>query len=623
MTKLDPILSAEEAHLYRRLADVFFAPFTPEGNRCGFKVRTYQLGDHAPIAAFHDHYTRQSALSRAATKLYKEGAFDKLVISSGDIQTGLPAIGVINLMRMTSPQKLGMSFLKNTIIDPSSIHTGTDLDIALRYARLNGQPNIEGKYEVLMIARPWHALRGALTAKKKQSTADADFEPIFYLSSYAGASSAYFAKSPETLCWMWSELSNRVDAGIPKNDSIEACQKAANAPVAALPGYEATELTQLREDLESYLLSKEINPGHYARLGQQPDKLRPEVRGFESISRIKKAGLLANFAKNLTACVPEHPLSVASFAFDPADDKLWNEHLPGLRRAGVNAIVAVPSALGLKGWQFAERDPELLQEIRRRYNKAGIDIVGMQSIGLNGYSIFSQNPDDHERLQAHITSLCKTANILGVKNLNFGAGNNRDYDRDLAELDPGVFDGIISRFRSVANIAKEHNVTFALEPVAHIYGGNYGRSATSCIDIADKVGHPNFKIQLDTFAAHSASDNIQNLESKTDRIAVIELSTALLGGLYQDGPNGVDNTSYIEMAVQHNIPINIEVKARPTVNDKGRPAISSVGSMEDLLNSTIIVRAALSAALLRKASVPAPSRAYPHPPLSLVEAGNW
>ena len=595
----DPSLTPAERALYERLTDVFFAPFTV-GNKTGFKVKTYQLGEHYPLAAFQDAYPRQGALAREAVKLNRAGAFDKLLIGSGDVKTGLPPIGIVNLLRITSPQKLGMDALSRMIIDPSSIHTGTDIDIALNYARKLGLPTADGKHEILIIARPWHALRGALTAMKKQQLGAADLAPAFHLATYAGVSSGYFARSPETLSWMWSELSGRINAGLPQDDSAAAVAQAAAAPVAALPGYSHVKLARLRNDLATYLASQGIDPQTYARATPLPGVIGKDP-GTDYVRRAQRSGLLRKFASSLTAAVPSvTPLSVSTFSFNPTDADLWEKQIPMLKATGVAAIVAVPSALGLKSWADPAATPDYLAAVKKRYADAGITINSMQSIGLPNYTLFSDKLDDHARFTAHIESLCKIATTLGVQTLNFGAANNRSFMGDTTAVTPLRRDAVTEHLTAVAAIAERHGVTFALEPIAPIYGGNYGSSMQECLAIAQQIDSPNFKVLLDTYAAHANGDKIADIEPAIRYISQIELSAPLLGTLYGDGPDSVDNTAYIELAVRHRLPINIEVKAALASGASGKPAMAPVASMSDLVNSAIITRAAITAASLRQ-----------------------
>lgn len=114
-------------------------------------------------------------------------------------------------------------------------------------------------------------------------------------------------------------------------------------------------------------------------------------------------------------------------------------------------------------------------------------ISSFQSVLYNtGIRIY----EDPDAFVMHYRKVSKLCNAHGVRSVVFGSPNQR-------HVIPGV--DIVPYFKKIADISREHSVTFCIEPNSKKYGCTWLTKVSEVIDFLDKVDEPDIiKLNLDT-----------------------------------------------------------------------------------------------------------------------------
>ena len=185
-------------------------------------------------------------------------------------------------------------------------------------------------------------------------------------------------------------------------------------------------------------------------------------------------------------------ISISNIAWDTKDDEAVCSIL---QRHHVDAIDIAP---GKYFADFATATPEQIQKVRDWWAERGIEIIGMQSLlyGTQGLNLFDA-PEVQQRMLFHLSNVCRIGNGLNARRLVFGSPRNRDrtgLSEDQALEIATVF------FKSLADIAQQHDVIICLEPNPECYGSNFMTTSQETAAVVKAVGHPALKMQFDTGA---------------------------------------------------------------------------------------------------------------------------
>ncbi|CAM3901545.1 3-dehydroshikimate dehydratase [Vibrio aerogenes CECT 7868] len=139
-----------------------------------------------------------------------------------------------------------------------------------------------------------------------------------------------------------------------------------------------------------------------------------------------------------------------------------------------------------------------LDEVRQYWQKKNISPLGMQSLlfGTQGLNVFA-GEEVQEKMLAHLGHICRIGDGLGARKLVFGSPRNRDRSH-LNDADTSC----IARhfFRSLGDIAKQHDVTICLEPNPVCYHANFMTDSLETAQVVAAIDHPNIRMQLDVGA---------------------------------------------------------------------------------------------------------------------------
>ncbi len=214
---------------------------------------------------------------------------------------------------------------------------------------------------------------------------------------------------------------------------------------------------------------------------------------------------------------------------DPAMRELLNE-------AGVDAIDLVPGRYLSDPVRATDVE---LDAIRREWNDAGIEIVGLQALlfGTQGLNVFGSR-DSQEAMLTHFDGICRLGSRLGARHLVFGAPRNRD----AAGWEPAAARRhAVEFFTRLGEIAARHAVVVCLEPNPARYHCNFMTTTAEAAGIVQAVGLPQIRLQFDTGTVcvnrEDAAAELAAHGSLVGHVHLSEPDLAPLGSLETDHEN--------------------------------------------------------------------------------------
>ncbi|MEK7133865.1 MAG: sugar phosphate isomerase/epimerase family protein [Patescibacteria group bacterium] len=213
-------------------------------------------------------------------------------------------------------------------------------------------------------------------------------------------------------------------------------------------------------------------------------------------------------------------LSVSNIAWkrEDADDALAI-----LKKFGIGYVEVAPTL-------FFDDVPHVSDErvraLRDEYLNKGFRFAAMQSLlyGAPEYSIF----DDEKKRQylfEYVAEVFRIARLLGIERAVFGSPKNR-FMRDID--DPQNEQKAASFFKKLSDTAAEHTVTVCLEANPPEYGCNFITNTFEAIEWVKKIGHSNFKLNLDLNAI---------LMNGSDIDEVMARARGLVGHIHVSAPH--------------------------------------------------------------------------------------
>lgn len=193
-------------------------------------------------------------------------------------------------------------------------------------------------------------------------------------------------------------------------------------------------------------------------------------------------------------------IAVSTIAWDDPFDP---DVLDVLRGEGVEAIELAPTML----WQaLSEVDGSATARARHRFSRAGFNVVAMQALlfGRPDLQLFGERGEERALLD-HLGHVCRIGGELGAQALVFGSPRNRRRG-DLIEDE--AMDRACDVFSLVAEIATREGTTIVLEPNPPEYGADFIRTADEAMELVRRVGHPGFRLHLDTGCLRVAGADI-------------------------------------------------------------------------------------------------------------------
>ncbi len=177
----------------------------------------------------------------------------------------------------------------------------------------------------------------------------------------------------------------------------------------------------------------------------------------------------------------------------------WND----LERA-----IAYSRALGYDGieiapFTLAQKVADIPQSARERIvqkaDEAGIEIIGIHWILVGPEGLYINHPDKavRGRTVQYLQELARFCGDIGGKLAIFGSPKQRNVHPSLTYEQ--AFEYAVEAFKQAVPAYEEHGVTLCMEPLS-TDETNFCCTAAQAAQLADAVGHPYFRMMLDTKA---------------------------------------------------------------------------------------------------------------------------
>ena len=183
-------------------------------------------------------------------------------------------------------------------------------------------------------------------------------------------------------------------------------------------------------------------------------------------------------------------ITISNLAWEKKEDK---EVIKLLKRYKVRGVEIAPTKIWKNPTKVSEKS---IKKYRKFWEDNGIKIIATTSLlfGHPKLQIFSDNKTREKTLK-YLAEVMRVTSALGAKAMVFGSPKNRSTNG----FSNQEVDKIAQEFfYKVGKIAKKYKVYFGIEPNPPLYGTDFINSTKEAIDLVKLVGHPNFRIHLDT-----------------------------------------------------------------------------------------------------------------------------
>lgn len=194
-------------------------------------------------------------------------------------------------------------------------------------------------------------------------------------------------------------------------------------------------------------------------------------------------------------------LAVSNIAWPAAEHAAV---LPALRELGVTGVEVAPTKL------FPDpsaASPADVDAARGWWADQGFTVVAAQALlfGRPDLTLFD-SVEVREQTLDYLARVLGTCGRLGAGACVFGSPKNR---RRGALPEPAACDTAVSFFRRLAAHAADANTTVVLEANPPRYGADFVTRAAEAVELVRAVGHPAFRLHLDTACMTLAGDPVR------------------------------------------------------------------------------------------------------------------
>lgn len=265
-------------------------------------------------------------------------------------------------------------------------------------------------------------------------------------------------------------------------------------------------------------------------------------------------------------------IAMSNIAWNKQED---NGVLMLLKKYKIKGVEIAPTKI----WQDPTNVSKLeIKKYRDYWNRNNIDIVAMQAL-LFGHPELALFKDEQTRREtiAYLSRIMNLGNILGAKVVVFGSPKNRV----TRGLDKKIVQKIAHEFFSqIANIAKENDILFCIEPNPKAYETDFINTTNEAIALVRLINHPNFRLHLDSGAMTlNGEDYKQSIQKGLSYLSHFHISEPHLIPI---GENGTDHKTIAQKLkeVKYDKWTSIEMRQAFDANSKNiEKTLSFVTSM--------------------------------------------
>ena len=161
-----------------------------------------------------------------------------------------------------------------------------------------------------------------------------------------------------------------------------------------------------------------------------------------------------------------------------------------LKKFNIDTIEVAPTMLFDNPLEVSDRE---IDDVKAFWDDNGIKMHAMQSLLYNGENLaLFKTEEMRQNMYHHLVKIIKLAAKLDVKILVFGSPRNR-----LIVIYDNVKKIAKKFFTEIAEVAKEFNILFCIEPNAQAYDCNFITNVDQAIALVKYIDHPHFKMMVD------------------------------------------------------------------------------------------------------------------------------
>jgi sugar phosphate isomerase/epimerase len=186
--------------------------------------------------------------------------------------------------------------------------------------------------------------------------------------------------------------------------------------------------------------------------------------------------------------------------------KDWNDvgrAIDYVKQVGYDGFEIAPFTLS----QYVYDIPQnTRREIVKKADAADLEIVGIHWVLVGPEGIHLTHPDKsvRDKTAQYLIDLANFCGDVGGKVIVFGSPKQRSVGEGVTYEQ--AFDYAVAGFERALPTCAERGVTICMEPLTHLET-NFCISAEETVRLIDKVGHPNFRLILDTKAMAFEKDD--------------------------------------------------------------------------------------------------------------------
>jgi sugar phosphate isomerase/epimerase len=184
----------------------------------------------------------------------------------------------------------------------------------------------------------------------------------------------------------------------------------------------------------------------------------------------------------------------------------WEKICDVVRSAGYEGIEVAPFTLAGRAEEIT---PLRRTQLRSAAESRGIEIIGLHWLLVKPPGLYITHPDAaiREATARYFTELVRLCADLGGAVMVIGSPKQRSL---LPGVDREQAMGYASEvFTPSLETAAARGVTLAIEPLS-TQETDFLSSAAEAVELIERIGHPNFRLQLDVKAMSRSSGNRQN-----------------------------------------------------------------------------------------------------------------
>lgn len=201
-----------------------------------------------------------------------------------------------------------------------------------------------------------------------------------------------------------------------------------------------------------------------------------------------------------------NPFAISSLAWKPEQDA---DVIEILKKNHVSAIELAPTKL----WPDLTKAPAAeVQEYRRKWERAGFEIVAMQSLvfGRPDLLIFGSE-ESRRQFIGYLKVVIDLGALLGARNLVFGSPKNRARG-SMSEADAVKI--AVPFFRELGDYAASRKVFLCIEPNARDYACDFVWNTRQGLELVEAVGSEGFGLHLDLACMQMENENLEEVSGR-------------------------------------------------------------------------------------------------------------